>query len=122
MNEQKDYNAGNVIFLVSFLFAELPSQLISKKIGPDRWIPAQICLWSIVAALQCFINSRGSFFATRALLGILEVCSRLQKVWILKASSVLTTMSCQGGFIPDVVLWLSYFYTSKELPIRLRYE
>jgi hypothetical protein len=27
----------------------------------------------------------------------------------------------QGGFIPDLVLWLSYFYTSRELPIRLSF-
>ena len=25
----------------------------------------------------------------------------------------------EGGFIADLVLWLSYFFTSKELPVRL---
>lgn len=91
-----DFNTGNTIFLVCFLLAEIPSQLISKALGPDIFIPFQICAWSIVAMSQGALQGKASFYATRALIGMLE-----------------------GGFIADLVLWLSYFYKSNELPIRL---
>jgi hypothetical protein len=55
--------------------------------------------WSIVAICQCRITGESIYSLTRALLGLIE-----------------------GGFIPDVILYLSYFYTSKELPIRLNFS
>ncbi|KAK2615144.1 hypothetical protein N8I77_001920 [Diaporthe amygdali] len=91
-----EYNYGRTIYYISFLLSEVPSQLVSKKFGPDRWIPVQMVIWSAITCTQAGLTGRNGYYATRALLGIFE-----------------------GGFIPDLVLWLSYFYTSRELPMRL---
>ncbi|RTE79840.1 hypothetical protein BHE90_005686 [Fusarium euwallaceae] len=96
--DTNDFNYGQTIFLVTFLSAELPSGLISKKLGADRWIPFLICSWSLVAGSQAALQSKSAYFALKALLGLL-----------------------MGGFIPDIVLWLTYFYKSNELPIRLAF-
>ncbi|KAI1768740.1 MFS general substrate transporter [Hypoxylon sp. FL1150] len=91
-----DFNYGQTIFLACFLAAELPSGLVSKKLGADVWIPTIMVGWSVTAMCQAFLKNRAGFYAIKALLGLL-----------------------MGGFIPDIVLWLTYFYKSGELPLRL---
>ncbi|USW54319.1 Putative major facilitator superfamily, MFS transporter superfamily [Septoria linicola] len=94
--DTNDFNTGQTIFLVSFLAAELPSGLISKKLGPDIWIPFIIFGWSVTSAAQAGLSNKAGYYACRCILGLL-----------------------MGGFIPDTVLYITYWYKTKELPIRL---
>jgi hypothetical protein len=94
----EDYNLSNTLSKLAFLAVEIPSGMMCKWLGPDTWLPIQIVLWSLVAISQGFITGRTSFLVTRTLIAILE-----------------------GGFIPEMVLWLSYFFTSKELSVKLSY-
>lgn len=95
-------------------------------------MPIQIVLWSIVTISQSAIKGRSTFFATRALLGLTEgkcriLCIRLFYVpvcrnVILRTSFVrVSHLPFLGGLIPDIVLFLSYFYKTAELPIRLSF-
>ncbi|KAH6656218.1 major facilitator superfamily domain-containing protein [Truncatella angustata] len=91
-----DYNNAQNMYRVGFLISEIPSQMIGKWLGPDRWIPAQIILWSLASGGQFFMHNRAGFFACRFMIGL-----------------------AMGGFIPDAILYLSYFYKKSETPLRL---
>lgn len=91
-----DYNNAQNMYRIGFLIAEIPSQMIGKRLGPDRWIPVQIIIWSLASGGQFFMQNRTGFFACRFFIGLF-----------------------MGGFIPDSILYLSYFYTKSEMPFRL---
>lgn len=92
----EEYQTGQSVYFVSYLIAELPSQLIGKAVGTEVWIPLQLIAWSLVTGAQTGIDGRWSFWVIRSLIGVFE-----------------------GGFVPSCVLYLSYYYTSSELPKRL---
>ncbi|PYI00476.1 MFS general substrate transporter [Aspergillus sclerotiicarbonarius CBS 121057] len=93
-----DYNNGSTIQLVCFLAAEFPVQLLIKRYGFKRVLPAMMLAWSLVSWTQAWMTSRAGFYVTRALIGAFE-----------------------GGFIPGTILFATYFYKTKELSVRLAF-
>ncbi|KAK9451421.1 major facilitator superfamily domain-containing protein [Limtongia smithiae] len=94
--QQDYYNLGQTVFLVAFLIFEIPTQILNQTIGPTIWIPTMMTLWGIVGFSQTFITGRTTFLLTRALLGV-----------------------CQGGFVPGIVLYVTSFYKTNELSVRV---
>jgi hypothetical protein len=91
-----DYNNGTTIQLLCFLVAEFPVQFLTKRYGFKYILPTMMMLWGTASWGQSWMKDRTSFYLGRAAIGL-----------------------CEGGFIPGVILFATYFYKSKELSIRL---
>ncbi|KAI3319484.1 MFS general substrate transporter [Xylariaceae sp. AK1471] len=90
------YDVGLAVFYATYIFGEIPSNLILKKVTPSVWLPCLAFFWGIVAMSTGFIKSFAHFVVVRALLGI-----------------------CEGGLLPGMILYLSGVYTRAELAIRI---
>lgn len=91
----KQINTAQTLFIVGFVITELPFNMISKVVGPERFLPVTMVLWGIVTWSQVFLKSASGLYATRFLVGALE-----------------------GGYIPGMVLYISRYYTNQELGLR----
>jgi hypothetical protein len=91
-----EYQTGQTVYFASLLLAALPSQLVGQSVGVATWMSLQLIAWSIASSMQIGVSGPWSFWAIQASIGVFE-----------------------GGFVPSAVLYLSYFYTSEELPKRL---
>jgi MFS family permease len=81
---------------VPYIVAELPSNLVLKKIGPRIMLPGMVFAWGIVTTLQSLVKTYSGLLACRFFLGL-----------------------CEGGLFPGIVLYLSGFYRPHELQVRI---
>ncbi|KAL4999796.1 major facilitator superfamily domain-containing protein [Aspergillus recurvatus] len=89
-------NVGTQLLSAGIVISELPSNVILQRIGPQRWLSAQLFAWGLVATFQAFIKSYPAYLVTRLLLGLLE-----------------------GGFIPGALYYLSTWYKREETSLRV---
>lgn len=90
-----DINLAQTLFTVGFVITELPFNMISKYMGPERFLPITMFLWGTVTWAQIFIKNATGLCVARFFIGALE-----------------------GGYIPGFALYISKYYTNQELALR----
>ncbi|SJL10903.1 related to nicotinamide mononucleotide permease [Armillaria ostoyae] len=89
-------NLGIAVYSVIFSFACLSGAVISKIVGPARWIPVLMFAWGLVTMAHALITDRSGYLTVRCMIALTE-----------------------GGVIPATLVYLGSFYKSTELATRL---
>lgn len=93
-----EINLAQTLFIIGFIITEIPFNMISKVLGPERFLPVTMFLWGTVTWCQMFIQSANGLYACRFFIGALE-----------------------GGYIPGFALYISKYYTNQELALRFAF-
>jgi MFS family permease len=94
--DQSTINLGNQIMFIGVIVFEIPLNMLLQRVGPRKWIPAQVLIFGITATMQVFIRDRNGFLVMRAMLGLAE-----------------------ASYIPSSIYTLSTWYRKWELGTRV---
>ncbi|QDS74440.1 hypothetical protein FKW77_006287 [Venturia effusa] len=89
------FNWALTVFYIVYIFVEVPSNTILKRVGPKFWIPFLVASFGAVSVGTAFVKSFNSLMIARAFLGLVE-----------------------GGTMPGISFFLSCFYKREELLFR----
>lgn len=90
------YQVCVTVLYAPYIAAELPSNLLLRWIGPRFAMPTILTAWGIIVTLQGLVSSYAGLVVVRAILGLIE-----------------------GPMFPGIVLYLSGFYTRRDLSLRI---
>ncbi|MFJ6851547.1 MFS transporter [Streptomyces sp. NPDC091271] len=66
------FGLGAGIFFIAYAIFEVPSNMMMERFGAKVWLTRIMISWGIVATAMAFVNSPGTFYALRFLLGVAE--------------------------------------------------
>lgn len=92
------YQTAVSLVFVTYVMCETPSNMVLKKFTPRIWIALITFTWGLIATLTGLVNTYGQLLACRLLLGAVE-----------------------AGLFPGLTVYLTFFYTKKELGMRVGY-
>ncbi|KAI9472543.1 hypothetical protein LPJ78_005204 [Coemansia sp. RSA 989] len=83
-------------FFFTYIFCEVPSNIMLKKFGARIWLPFLAICWSILVACLAAAKSYASLIVVRVLLGIFE-----------------------AGYVPGFIYMTSFWYTKRQQAPRI---
>ncbi|KAL1632421.1 hypothetical protein SLS56_003663 [Neofusicoccum ribis] len=86
-----EYSVSLVVFFISYVVFEVPSNLILSRTRPSRFLPAIMFLWGAITCCMAVIRNYHQLVALRFVMGIFE-----------------------AGFAPGILLILSSWYKKNE--------
>ncbi|KFA80669.1 hypothetical protein S40288_01746 [Stachybotrys chartarum IBT 40288] len=93
---QDTINLGNQLMFMGIVVLEIPCNMALQRLGPRKWMSAQVFMFGLVATMQVFVRDRTGFLLVRLILGLSE-----------------------AGYIPGAVYTLSTWYEKRELAKRV---
>lgn len=87
------FGLASGIFFVGYILLEVPSTVITQKIGARKWLARIAVSWGIVASLTAFAPDYGWLLFARFVLGVTE-----------------------AGFAPAILLYLTMWFSNRERP------
>ena len=85
------FDWGIGLFYFGYLLFEVPSNLLLRRVGARNWLARIMISWGLVTCATMVVTGTGTFFLVRILLGVAE-----------------------AGFFPGVVLYLSFWFPTRE--------
>jgi MFS family permease len=92
------YQTAVSLLFVTYVLVEVPSNLVLKKFTPSRWISIITVTWGIISTLTGIVQNFAGLVVCRLLMGLVE-----------------------GGLFPGLTVYLTLFYTKKEIALRIAY-
>ncbi|KAJ2077750.1 hypothetical protein H4R24_004937 [Coemansia sp. RSA 988] len=83
-------------FFFTYIFFEIPSNILLKRFGARAWLPFIAVCWSILVACLAAAKSYGTLVTVRVLLGIFE-----------------------AGYVPGFIYLTSFWYTRRQQAPRI---
>ena len=66
------FNVALAIFYITYIAAEIPSNMVLRRVGAKFWLPFIVFCWGIITIFLGLVKNEAGLYVVRLLLGLFE--------------------------------------------------